>query len=147
MRGDVVWRFFSSPEQGTLIANFLMAPDASRDDTTQMMNELQRAAQTLATRLEAEYGTWPIDSIVAEVGGNAGRGLSAAANRDADQLGSMTIDLIDADLRPYSSFEFTSMLQEEVGEFPLLEELSFRSFGMGPGGDSRSTCSAPMPKR
>ena len=138
MRGDVVWRFFSSPEQGTLIANFLMAPDASRDDTTLMMNELQRAAQTLATRLEAEYGTWPIDSIVAEVGGNAGRGLSAAANRDADQLGSMTIDLIDADLRPYSSFEFTSMLQEEVGEFPLLEELSFRSFGMGPGGDSLS---------
>ncbi|MCB1404690.1 MAG: efflux RND transporter permease subunit [Rhodobacteraceae bacterium] len=138
MRGDVLWRFFSSPEQGTLTANFLMAPDATRDDTMRMMQELQRAAQDLATRLQAEHGAWPISSMVAEVGGNAGRGLAAAENRDTDQLGSLTIDLIDADLRPYSSYEFTSMLQDAVGDHPLLEELSFRTFGMGPGGDSLS---------
>ncbi|MCW1934365.1 efflux RND transporter permease subunit [Pararhodobacter zhoushanensis] len=138
LRGDVPWRFFSSPEQGTLSANFLMAADATRDDTQAMMFELQRATNALATRLEAEHGTWPIASIVAEVGGNAGRSLAAAENRDADQLGSITIDLIGADHRPYSSFEFTSMLQDEVRQSPLLEELSFRSFGMGPGGDSLS---------
>lgn len=138
MRGDVMWRFFASPEQGTLTANFLMAPDATREDTVSMMRELQRAANDLATRLEAEHGVWPISSMVAEVGGNTGRGLAAAENRDADQLGSMTIDLIDADSRPYSSYEFTSMLQDAVGTHPLLEELSFRTFGSGPGGDSLS---------
>ena len=138
MRGDVTWRFFSSPEQGTLTANFLMASDATRDDTLRMMHELQRASNELAGRLEAEHGDWPIESIVAEVGGNAGRALAAAENRDADQLGSMTIDLIDADLRPYSSYEFTAMLQDTVGSNPLLEELSFRTFRMGPGGDSLS---------
>lgn len=136
--GQVAWRFFSSPEQGTLSGNFLMTPEATRDDTLAMMRELQRAADALATRLEAEHGTWPIASAVAEIGGNAGRALSAAENRDADQQGSITIDLINADFRPYSSFEFTSMLQEEVRNHPLLEELSFRSFGMGPGGDSLS---------
>ncbi|MCB1397454.1 MAG: efflux RND transporter permease subunit [Rhodobacter sp.] len=138
LRGDVPWRFFSSPEQGTLSANFLMAPDATRDDTTAMMRELQRASMALAARLEQENGAWPIASIVAEVGGNAGRALAAAENRSADQLGSLTIDLIDADNRPYSSFEFISMLQDEVARHPLLEELSFRTFGMGPGGDSLS---------
>lgn len=136
--GQVTWRFFSSPEQGTLTGNFLMTPEATRADTLAMMRELQRAAEALASRLEAEHGTWPIASAVAEVGGNAGRALSAAENRDADHLGSLTIDLINADFRPYSSFEFTSMLQDEVRPHPLLEELSFRSFGMGPGGDSLS---------
>ncbi|WP_068304330.1 efflux RND transporter permease subunit [Pararhodobacter sp. CCB-MM2] len=138
IRGDVTWRFFSSPEQGTLSANFLMAPDATRADTMAMMQELQRAARDLSARLEAEHGAWPVASIVAEVGGNTGRGLAAAENRSPDQQGSLTIDLIGADHRPYSSFEFTSMLQDEVRQNPLLEELSFRSFGMGPGGDSLS---------
>ena len=138
LRGDVQWRFFASPEQGTLSANFLMAPDATRADTMAMVQELQRASNALSTRLQAEHGAWPMASIVAEVGGNAGRALAAAANADTDRLGSLTIDLINADSRPYSSFEFTSMLQDEVRTHPLLEELSFRTFGTGPGGDSLS---------
>lgn len=138
LRGDVTWRFFASPEQGTLSANFLMTPAASRADTRAMLAELQRATDALAARLQAEHGEWPVVSAVGEIGGNAGRALAAAENRDADHLGSITIDLIGADHRPYSSFEFTAMLQEEVQSHPLLEELSFRSFGMGPGGDSLS---------
>lgn len=138
LRGDVTWRFFASPEQGTLSANFLMTTDATRADTLEMVRELQRAADALSTRLEAEHGAWPMVSAVAEMGGNAGRALAAAENRSADQLGAITIDLIGADHRPYSSFDFTAMLQDEVRPHPLLEELSFRSFGMGPGGDSLS---------
>ena len=138
LRGDVAWRFFASPEQGTLSGNFVMSPEATRADTLAMLREVQRAAQDLATRLEAEHGEWPIASAVAEIGGNAGRPLAAAENRSADQLGAITIDLIGADHRPYSSFEFTAMLQDEVRRLPLLEELSFRSFGSGPGGDSLS---------
>ncbi|PWE28304.1 acriflavine resistance protein B [Pararhodobacter marinus] len=136
--GTVTWRFFSSPEQGTLRANFVMTSDATREDTMAVVRELQRAASALSERLEAEHGAWPVASILAEVGANSGRGLAASENRTPDQLGSLTIDLIDADNRPYSSFEFTAMLQDEVREHPLLEELSFRSYGMGPGGDSLS---------
>ena len=138
LSGAITWRFFSSPEQGTLSANYVMTPEATRADTMAMMRELQRAADAVAGRMRDEHGTWPIASMVAEVGGNVGRGLASAANRDSDQLGSLTIDLIDADLRPYSSFEFTAMLQEELRQSPLLEEMSFRTFGAGPGGDSLS---------
>jgi len=138
LRGEVPWRFFSSPEQGTLTANFVMSTDATRADTHEMLRELQRAAGALAERLEAEHGANPVAFMLAELGGNTGRPLASGAMRSADLLGSITIDLIDADLRPYSSFEFTSMLQDEVRRHPLLDELSFRSFGMGPGGDSLS---------
>jgi multidrug efflux pump subunit AcrB len=138
LRGDVPWRFFASPEQGTLTGNFAMAPEATRTDSLAMLRELQRAATDLGARLEAQHGANPIVHMLAEVGGNTGRPLAAAANRPADLLGSLTIDLIDADFRPYSSFEFTAMLQEEVRRHPLLDELSFRSFGVGPGGDSLS---------
>jgi len=138
MRGDVTWRFFNQPEQGTLSGNFLMSADATRADSMAMMRELQRAADALAARLEAEHGQWPIRHALAEIGGNAGRSLAGADTRSADLAGAITIDLIDADLRPYSSFEFTAQLQDEVRRLPMLDELSFRSFGMGPGGDSLS---------
>ncbi len=138
IRGDVVWRFFVAPEQGTLSGNFVMATDATRADTLAQLRELQRAADAVAARLEAEHGAWPMVHVLAELGGNTGRPLAGAANRPAELLGAITIDLIDADLRPYSSFEFTALLQDEVRRHPLLDEISFRSFGMGPGGDSLS---------
>lgn len=138
LRGDVPWRFFASPEQGSLSGNFVMSNEATRADTLAMVRELQRAANALAARLEAQHGAWPVTHVLAEIGGNAGRALAAAGNRTADQQGAITIELIDADFRPYSSFEFTAMLQDEVRRLPMLDELSFRSFGTGPGGDSLS---------
>jgi multidrug efflux pump subunit AcrB len=51
-------------------------------------------------------------------------------------LGSISIELIDMDLRPYTSNQFVADLQQEVVGHPQLETLSFRSWGSGPGGDS-----------
>ena len=57
-------------------------------------------------------------------------------NKDTDLLGAISVELIDVDERPYSSFEFISDLQDEVRRHPKLEEISFRGFRFGPGGDS-----------
>ncbi len=46
------------------------------------------------------------------------------------------VELIDADLRPYSTFELVSALQDAIVNHPLLEVLSFRGGRFGPGGDS-----------
>ena len=70
--------------------------------------------------------------------GNSGRGISGAQNKDPDHLGSISVELIDADLRPYSSYAFLGAIQEEVVRHPLLETLSFRSWRSGPGSDSLS---------
>jgi len=136
VRGDVTWRFFNAPEQGSVTGNFAMAPGATRADSLEMMREMQRAATALAAEYEAEYGVNPIAYVMAEIGGNAGRGLSGAETKDPDQLGGISIELIESDLRSYSSFEFVAGLQDSVVQHPLAETVSFRGSRGGPGGDS-----------
>ncbi|MFQ6551259.1 efflux RND transporter permease subunit [Aestuariibius insulae] len=136
LSGEVQWRFFNSPEQGSITGNFAMANGATREDTLAMMREMQRATEELGAEYEERYGLNPIDFAMGQVGRNAGRGMSGTDNKDADLLGGLSIELIDADLRPYSSFAFTGELQDRVTRLPLVENISFRSWRGGPGGDA-----------
>jgi multidrug efflux pump subunit AcrB len=136
IKGDVQWRFFNAPEQGQVTGNFTMLPSATRADTIVMMQELQRAAEELGAEYAAEHGTNPLEFVVAQVGGNSGRPIAGSSQKDPDQLGAISITLIDADSRPYSSYAFVADLQDSVRQHPLAETVSFRSWGRGPGGDS-----------
>ncbi|MEO0702299.1 MAG: efflux RND transporter permease subunit [Pseudomonadota bacterium] len=133
---DVTWRFFNAPERGSITGNFAMLPGATRDDTIEMMFALQAAVDELAEEYEAEHGRNPVDYVLAEVGGTTGRGLAGADTKEPEQLGSIAIELIDADLRPYSSFAFLGDLQDAAPGHPMLETLSFRGWRQGPGGDA-----------
>ena len=136
IRGDVTWRFFNAPELGSVTGNFAMLDGADRADTMAMLRELQRATDAVAARYEAEHGRNPVAYALAEIGGNSGGGLAVADNKDADLLGAIAIELIDADLRPYSSFQFVADLQDEVRQLPMTEAVSFRGWRGGPGGDA-----------
>ncbi|WP_106746356.1 efflux RND transporter permease subunit [Yoonia maritima] len=138
IRGDVSWRFFNAPEQSQVTGNFAMLPGATREDTVEMMREMQRAADDLGAKYEAEYGNNPLKFVVAEIGGNSGRAIAGSDTKDADQLGAITIELIDRDSRPYSSAAFVSALQDSIQQHPLAETVSFRRFRGGAGGDSLS---------
>jgi multidrug efflux pump subunit AcrB len=135
IRGDVTWRFFSSPEQGSITGNIAMLPAASRADTIAMVGELERAVAAVGARFETEHGRAPVKTTVAQVGGTSGRGLPGDDVKDPDQLGAIEVELIDPDLRPYSGQAFVAALEAEVRRSPLMETLSFRSWGQGPGGD------------
>lgn len=136
IRGDVQWRFFNAPERGSVTGNFAMVEGASRADTLAMMREMQRATEALGNDYEARYGTNPLLYVMAETGGNSGRRLPGADIKDNDLLGGIAIELIDADLRPYSSFAFVGELQDSVRRHPLVEVISFRGWRSGPGGDA-----------
>ncbi|MBY6003672.1 efflux RND transporter permease subunit [Salipiger bermudensis] len=136
IRGDVQWRFFNSPEQASVTGNFAMAPGATREDTMAQMRLMQQSAEALGREYEERYGLDPIAYMIAEIGGNSGPSLAGAESKDEDQLGAISIELIDADLRPYSSFAFVGELQEKVERHPLLEVVSFRGWRSGPGGDA-----------
>ncbi|WP_299549992.1 efflux RND transporter permease subunit [uncultured Tateyamaria sp.] len=136
IQGDVQWRFFNAPERGSVTGNFAMLEGATREDTLAMMQEMQRATDALGAEYEERYGRNPIDYVIAEIGGNAGRGLSGTESKDTDLLGGISIELIDADLRPYSSFAFVADLQDAVVHHPLAETISFRGWRSGPGGDA-----------
>nr|WP_309502955.1 efflux RND transporter permease subunit [uncultured Roseovarius sp.] len=134
--GDVTWRFFNAPERGSVTGNFAMAPGATRTDSLEMMREMQRATDELGAEYEATYGRNPIAYVIAEIGGNAGYGMAGTETKEPDQLGGISIELIDADLRPYSSFAFVADLQDRVVHHPLAETVSFRGGRSGPGGDA-----------
>ena len=136
IRGDVQWRFFNAPERGSVTGNFIMAEGATRADTLEMMREMQRATDAAAQQMALKHGTNPLDYVMAQIGGNSGYGLAAADGKDGDLLGGISIELIDADLRPYSSFAFVALLQDEVINHPLAEAVSFRGWRSGPGGDA-----------
>ncbi|MEY8118774.1 efflux RND transporter permease subunit [Falsihalocynthiibacter sp. BN13B15] len=136
IRGDVQWRFFNAPELSTITGNFAMVDGATRDDTKVMMREMQRAVEVLGTRYEVEHGTNPVAYSLAEIGGNAGRGFSGVESKDSSLLGAISVELIDADLRPYSSFTFLADLQDEMVQTPRTELVSFRGGRSGPGGDA-----------
>ncbi|MGZ2256717.1 efflux RND transporter permease subunit [Roseobacter sp. A03A-229] len=136
--GEAQWRFWNAPERSAVTGNFAMAEGAQREDTKMMMEELQRATDELAAEYEGRYGANPVVYSIAEIGGNAGRGLSGAAAKDDDLLGAISVMLIDPDDRPYSSFAFASELRERVTEHPLIEVLSFRGRRSGQSGDALS---------
>ena len=138
LSGEVKWRFFNPPEQGSITGNFTMVNGAARSDSLEFMRELQRATGVVAARYEAEHGLNPVTFAMGQVGGNSGRQLPGAEVKDEDLLGAIAIELIDPDLRPYSSFEFLAAIEEEIRRHPRLEELSFRGFRFGPSGDSLS---------
>ena len=136
VKGDVQWRFFNSPEQASVSGNIAMLSGATRNDTVAMVRELQRAVTVTADKFEAEYGVNPVIFTLAEVGGSTGRGMAGTENKDVDLLGSIAVELVDADSRPYSSAAFVSELQDAVRRHPLLETVSFRGSHFGPGGDA-----------
>ncbi|MEO0938998.1 MAG: efflux RND transporter permease subunit [Pseudomonadota bacterium] len=136
VQGDVQWRFFNAPERGSVTGNFMMLEGATRADTLEMMRELQRATNAVAAAYEERYGANPLAYVVAEVGGFSGRALAGAETKEADLQGAIAIELIDADLRPYSAFAFVAELQDAVINHPLVETVSFRGWRSGPGGDA-----------
>ena len=136
VRGDVTWRFFNAPERGSVTGNFAMIPGATRADTMQQMRALQQAVEALGADYATEHGQNPVRHVLAQVGGHAGRGLSGSETREDDLKGGISIELIDADLRPYSSFAFLADLQDRAPRLPMTEALSFRGGRSGPGGDA-----------
>ena len=136
IQGDVKWRFFNAPERSSVTGNFIMLPSATRQDAEEMRREMQRATEALAREYEEKYGTNPLDYVLTQLGGTAGYVVGGSDTLDPDLLGGIAIELIDPDLRPYSSFKFVADLQGAVVKHPLVDTLSFRGFRSGPGGDS-----------
>ena len=136
--GEVVWRFFNSPEQAELTGNIAMVNGATREDTRLMVVELDRAVTAVGARFEAEHGRNPILFAMTQIGGSAGRAIAGSDQKDADQLGSIAIEILDSDNRPYTAAELQQAIDDEIVRHPQLETLSFRRWGSGPGGDGLS---------
>jgi multidrug efflux pump subunit AcrB len=136
VKGDVAWRFFNSPEEATISGNFAMLEGATRTDSLAYMKALQKSVDEVSAEFNAKYGGRAVTHVLTEIGANTWPELAAAEFREPDQLGSISVQLSDPDLRPWRSPEFVSALQNAAPTHPMLGELSYRSWRRGPGGDA-----------
>ena len=134
--GDVQWRFWNPPERSSITGNFSMLPGATREDTLEQVRLLQDTVAEVEAQYTETYGSSPVNYVLAEVGGVSWRGLAGSDTKEPDQLGSISIELIDADLRPYSSFQVVGDLQDALRRHPMSETISFRGWRSGPGGNA-----------
>jgi len=135
---SVRWRFFSAPERGTITANIAMLSGATRADTREMLDEMDRALNVVASRYRDQdpEDTDPIEMSLAKLGGSMGRGISNSSARNTDLLGAFSVSLIDPDLREWSAFEFIDAWRSEIVRTSSLEKLLFRGERTGPGEDA-----------
>ncbi|MDF2233314.1 efflux RND transporter permease subunit [Albimonas sp. CAU 1670] len=136
--GELQWRFWNAPERGQISANIAMLAGAEREDTLAQLALVDQALEETAAEFEAKYGTNPIRFALSRIGGAAGRGLSVQDEKEPWQLASVEAELIDADLRPYSSSDFNAAVQARVQRHPMAEIIAFRFVRSGPGGDAVS---------
>ncbi|MEP3431013.1 MAG: efflux RND transporter permease subunit [Roseibium sp.] len=134
--GSVRWRFFNAPERSVISASIGMMPGTEREETKAMLAEMERALAEVGQRYQREYGADPVIFALTTVGGTVGRGLSGSDSKNVDELGGISIELIDPDLRPYSAFKFIRDWSDEIKRPPILETLALRGEHSGPGGDA-----------
>ena len=138
MDRTVRWRFFVPPERGVMTANIAMLPNATRQNTQEMLKEMERALEVVDKRYQEKHGKSPVELTVVTVGGTSGRGLFGSDTMNADRLGSLDVTILDPDERPYSAFALISDWQDEIRDHPRLERLSLRRERRGVSSDDIS---------
>ena len=135
MDRTVRWQFFLPPERGVMTANIAMLPSASRQDTQDMLLEMERALDIVNKQYREEFGKAPVEMIVQTVGGLSGRGLIGSDTMNPDRLGSLDVSILDPDERPYPASALLSDWQNEIRNHPRLERLSLRRERRGVSSD------------
>lgn len=132
--GRVPFEFFPSLEPDIVFANFSFSPGTRRDQTEEMIAELERAAFEVERQLtDGEGGL--IVHAVGSVATTEGRDPEKSAG--GDHIGAYQIEFISSDLRDVRNLEFFVEWAREVRPVAGIENLVMvnRSGGGPPGKD------------
>ena len=132
----VKWRFFSPPERSIIRANIAMIEGATRIDTHRMLSQIHDAVQKTNRQFQKEYDIDTVLFTLQSLGSYMGRVRGVSPLKDNNLRGGFAIELIDADLRPFTAFDFIKAWKENIPYNPLLEKLHVRGERSGPGGDN-----------
>ncbi|MGM0586313.1 MAG: efflux RND transporter permease subunit [Pseudomonadota bacterium] len=135
---EVPWRFWHAPERNSISGNAAMLAGADREDTREQVAMMERAIREVAADYEAEHGRNPVRIIFSQIGGGAGRGLAVQDSKEPWQLAGVGADLIPADERDYTSYDFLADVQARLERHPMAEIVTFRGGRGGPDGDAIS---------
>ena len=131
--GRVNFVFFSAPEADRVFANITMASGSTRSQTMTMLEEVERALDSVEAELTSD-GSDLISFSYSKIG-ETFIGDPGAARGGADELkAGMVIELLTADQRAVRVDEFVEALRSEIRPMPGLERLLVRAPAGGPPG-------------
>ena len=131
--GRVNFVFFSSPEADIAYGNVVMAPGTPRNQTSEMLDELERAL--LATEDKFTNGEGGlVNMYVANLGTTLRGGNGGGGNGGADNRAGIVVELLTADQRDVRMRDFVRAWRREVQPIAGMERLTIRAPSGGPPG-------------
>lgn len=131
--GRVGFSFFPSPESDKIFANVEMVPGTTRAGTLAMLNEMDRALNTVAKRFEGEK-TDLVRMSVALIGTAVGLGPGASSSAPTDSIGGLIVELRTADKRSVRTQAFIDAWRAEIQRKAGLDNFTIREATGGPPG-------------
>ena len=131
--GRVNFVFFSSPEADIAYGNVIMAPGTSRQQTNEMLIELERALNVAEDKVTNGEGGL-VQMAVANLGTTKRGGNGGGARGTSDNRAGIVVELLTADQRNVRMRDFVAAWKAEVNPLPGLNRLSIRAPAGGPPG-------------
>lgn len=132
--GRVGFTFFPTPESDKIVANVEMVSGTSRDETTTMIKEVERAANVAAKKI-SDGNNNLIKMNFLKVGVRvSGSANAASANDVEDTTGGIIVELLTADKRSIRTSQFIEAWRAEVNNMAGLKSLTIQEVRGGPPG-------------
>ncbi|MGC6535985.1 MAG: efflux RND transporter permease subunit [Candidatus Puniceispirillaceae bacterium] len=131
--GRVNFVFFSAPEADRVFANVTMASGSTRSQTATMLEEVERALDTVEERLTQDNSEL-ISFAYSKIGGSFSGDQGTPTGGANELLAGMVIELKTADERSVRVDSFIEALRAEIQPKPGLERLIVRAPAGGPPG-------------
>lgn len=127
--GRMGFELFPSVESDVALCTFKLPYGAPVEKTQAAHDRIIRAGEELVREIEEEAGKKQIKGCLSLIG-SGGRGITGGHS------GSISFDLVDAEVRPVSTAEFVKRWREKTGPITGMDTIRFRDDSGGPGGGS-----------
>lgn len=127
--GRMGFELFPSVESDVAQCTFKLPYGSPVDKTQAAHDRIIRAGEELVREIQEETGHKQIKGVLSYIG-TGGRGVTGGHS------GSVTIDLVDADVRPVSTADFVNRWRQKAGPITGIDTIRYRADSGGPGGGS-----------
>ncbi|MBC8206230.1 MAG: efflux RND transporter permease subunit [Kiritimatiellales bacterium] len=127
--GRMGFELFPSVESDVALCTFKLPYGSPVEKTQEVHDRIIRAGQELVEEIEAETGRPQIKGYISYIG-TGDRGVTGGHS------GSITFDLVDADVRPVSTEDFVERWRKKAGAITGIDTVRYRADSGGPGGSS-----------
>ncbi|MCB9637295.1 MAG: efflux RND transporter permease subunit [Myxococcales bacterium] len=131
--GFVKFVFFPRIDSDRLVARFVMEPGTPVKKTKELALRIEKAALTLNAKLKKKHNVDVILHTAKWIGQN-GQQARGFAPPTGEEVGEITIELLDGEQRPLSSFLIANLWRKETGNVQGTIRLTFGSATVGPVG-------------